>query len=219
MMNWDEMKMALLYPRVKQGVSLIARVALIAISLAVGLSLLGGLGILLITALDLSYSPELLKVLYTNYLFVHLATCIFCACVGLLLPWSHIVLLYKQGWDITRSLTWLAAVLGCFVLVAEPLVLLTGWRIFVRQAYAPFIIMMLLLMIAAVNWNNMAVLHWSRRGSFILIAALAIMTLLLGLFMEPALSTVLRIGILLLAIKPLRWLLQNACKVIALPPL
>lgn len=215
--DWDEWKKMLIYPQVKMAVSLMARVAIIALWAGFISGLLVLLGICGLAAFYQVIPENINAVLVLFFRCSHLFTLLLCTCLGLLLPWCHTVLLYQQGWDITRALSWLPATLAVFVLIAEPLFLMTGIRLFDNQSVAPIIIMLLMEFIIIMNLTNMRALHWARRTSLVLLPPLLIICLVLSMYGDPIISTILRLIILLIALQPLRLLQKNAPRIVGLP--
>lgn len=178
-----------------------------------------GFGLSSIIQLFESYQggdPPLSYILYVvgSYaaLLFSLGTCV---CLGLLHPWCHCVLLHHQGWVYTRALSSLTLLLSLLMLVAYPIHMMMDFKLLPSQELAPFLILTLLCLSLLCNWSNMAALTIARRAGLMLVPLLVLLVLVAPSFY----SALLQLALLLVLIKPLRWLNQHAELIIEMPPL
>ncbi len=218
MYDRDECYKALLYPYVKSIISLAARVAQVSLITAFALSAIGAilhLGLLLFTEqIALSFAIRL------NTAFIaQLLTLLFCACIGILLPWCHHLLLLNRGVQFTRAMSLFTPLLSVFLIISQLYFAFSGARILPNQDGAPFLITIIMGISITCNWDRMAVLSVPRRIALNLICPLLLICLALGVLLDPIYSSLMRLFILLIIYTPLRWLRQHAKLIVALPPL
>lgn len=218
MLDWEKTGDYLILPRLKKVVRVMARLGIITLWAALICNIIS-FGLSSVILLFESYQGGDPPVSYILYVVGSHAALLFslgtCVCLGLLLPWCHCVLLHHQGWVYTRALSGLGLLLSLLMLVTYPLHMMLDFKLLANQELAPFLILTLLALSLLCNWSNMAALAISRRASLMLAPLLLLLVLVAPTFY----SALIQLALLLVLIKPLRWLNQHAELIIAMPPL
>ncbi len=139
-------------------------------------------------------------------------------CLGILLPWCHLVLLPASGFVLTRYLSSLAFVLSVLILISFSYSLIMKEALIVNQGSLPILISLLVLAAATLNFPSLLALSWLHRIYLLLIPLLYLVSYTSSQVKATLVSSPATILLLLVSYPLLKGLKNIAPRIISLPP-
>ncbi len=195
---------SLIYPSCK---ALVARIAYIALIACWGSA---GAGVLLLLPLPIALLPLLSELIIIFLL-------LYSICIGLLLPWCHLVLLPHSGLLFTRLLSAVVTFLSLLTLVSYLYSLVMREPLLARQAASPLLMNLLLLIIVALNYPNTHALRLRHRLYVLLLPLLYILCYLAVTSRDFLTAALLSILLLIISHPLLHGFKRIAPRIISLP--
>ncbi len=196
---------SLIYPRMKAFIARTAHIALIACWASSICGLLAWL----------PFPPrEFLALMDLQLIFLILLS----ACLGILLPWCHLVLLYASGFVITRYLSSVGIILSLLTLISFTYSLIMKEALITNQGTLPILTSLLVLIGIVLNFLSLQALSWLHRIYLLLIPLLYLVSYTSSQVKANLVSSPATLLLLLVSYPLLKGLKSIAPRIISLPP-